>query len=323
MSRQADKLSMAVRSNRAFLNRLNSVQRVDNVRSSLVGAPPPILKAGELQATPPLAERGVSVEWLQAFYVHCKQHFRTNPDFTTRDVVECVVFPVTLPQRVPYVCVPGVAVGKPECMVTHAWDRPFKELVYCLRKRFQRDPSRTAWIDIFAVPQHGMMGGAAGEDDDEGEIETFSLGGQSSGFGEEEAGDAEALERQLLRNPTMMPGHVIKHTEWTLAVMDREAYLLGRTWGLMELHSATAAGKLELAPYLLDRSCAPALVRGLRGLDLATSKGTSAAHREEMLELLELRAGSISAFNKQLRDDLLKVLPCRVVSCASKSLCVC
>eukprot|EP00873_Tetraselmis_striata_P010872 jgi/Tetstr1/431136/TSEL_020850.t1 len=320
-SRSAEKLNMHVKTAGAFLGRLQSVKRMSSVNDGLGGAPPPILKAAELQEVPPMAGRGVTIAWLNSFYGHCRDRFKANADFTTRDVAECVVFPVTVSQRVPYVAVPGVAVAPPECYVIHAWDRPFKELVYCLRKRFQRDPSRAVWLDLFAVPQHRTMagdGGPGGQNDDD-EDETFSMGGQTSEFSD--ADDAAldntehrraARDRQLERNPTQIVGHVIKATEYAMAVVDSDFSVASRSWGLLELHTAASESKLELAPHLLDRSAAPSLIAALRGLSLAQSSATHAGHREEILDLLELRAGPEAKFAEALRAELLALTPVMV-----------
>ena len=91
--------------------------------------------------------RGIEVQWLMDFYserVAC-----LDPEMTTEQVVETIIKPDTAAQGCSYVEVPGVVCAAPQHFVSHAWSRPFHELVECLRRRFASNMSTIVWIDLF------------------------------------------------------------------------------------------------------------------------------------------------------------------------------
>jgi hypothetical protein len=120
------------------------------------------LSVEDLQPERRLHKRGVTTRWLIQFFYYACQHF---PDlsFTTRDVAEKLIAPATASLGCSYDRLPGVAAAAPMAMVSHAWDRPFRDLVLAVKTHFREDEQHTGlWVDLFSLPVGGAgeMGGA-------------------------------------------------------------------------------------------------------------------------------------------------------------------
>lgn len=120
-----------------------------------------LLRQGKVRvkdATIPVFQRGVRLEWLTKFGAAINPDFYSGSDLTTRDVIERVVIPLTKPQCLPlFSYVPDEFRGRPRHFLSHAWNdyflRPFGfGLISILDYRFR--PDDCVWIDFVCHNQH-------------------------------------------------------------------------------------------------------------------------------------------------------------------------
>uniref|UniRef100_A0A061RJK0 Atp-dependent transcriptional regulator n=1 Tax=Tetraselmis sp. GSL018 TaxID=582737 RepID=A0A061RJK0_9CHLO len=191
---------------------------------------------------------------------------------TTEEVVERVIKADTAAQCCAYVDLPGVATAPPQHFVSHAWSRPFKELVQCLKWRFSGREDAVVWLDIFAFNQH---------------VDTDVM-----------AENLATLEA------------TVRETVSTLAILDGSGTCFTRIWCLLEQFTAVTAGglldgstgKLEILAYLLD-SLGGAVSKVLSSIDVRAAGARYAADRDRILGQISDTYGA-EKFNATLRTGL-------------------
>lgn len=109
-------------------------------------------------------EHGVRLRWLEQQAAQWEAQLGSN--FTTNELVERVVVPATKADapgcsgavRRYVELLPRGVVARPALFISHAWSRPFCELVANLRAHVDAAPGRdddpAVWLDMFAVCQH-------------------------------------------------------------------------------------------------------------------------------------------------------------------------
>eukprot|EP00854_Cymbomonas_tetramitiformis_P019290 gene19290-23059_t len=118
---------------------------------------------------------GVSVAFLQRFERRLRDRF-PGRSLSTKEVVEELVIPDTRvsgeggDEGVRYIDLPEMQrngqVGRPMYFASHMWGGAFTKLVARVVETLEdADPELVyVWVDIFAISQHGGMGGAMGAD---------------------------------------------------------------------------------------------------------------------------------------------------------------
>uniref|UniRef100_A0A061SGR3 Tfp pilus assembly protein n=1 Tax=Tetraselmis sp. GSL018 TaxID=582737 RepID=A0A061SGR3_9CHLO len=215
-----------------LLSRAKTEMRMSSSSFASGGAPP--------------AGSGVSVRWLIRFFQQLKASGPDWQSMTARDIAERVVAPATAGSRArSFLQAKGAHGTPPQFVLCHSWDRPFSEVVDCLRRRFEFCEGTVVWLGLLSL---GLAAGDA------------------------EANLAAAWEQA-------------ERTEGTLVVVDPAGACFRDPRCLFQVGAAAAArdSRVEMLPYLLDVGDSPALAGAVAGARIADAAFESAAEREAML----------------------------------------
>ena len=220
-----------------------------------------------------LRKRGVTVRWLLKFLEEIKTEFPGDDEFTTYDLVDCIVVPFGIEHGgMPFALTPGVEARTAECFITHSWELPFRDLVSSIKRHIGSKSAGTAvWIDIFALPP--------------------------SCLSKTPSRDLPLVSAARLE--------VVRSLESTLVIMDKQAEVLRQSWCQLEAYTAANTRSLYVAPYVLGRNCAKSISSALKAVDIEQSLALSKAAHSIALQ----HAGDPQRFNKDLKQHILDALP--------------
>ena len=203
-----------------------------------------------------------------------------KPYCTTRELVEGVLKPHASDPAMSHCALvpPGHQQQDAEYYVCHAWDRPFRDLVECLRMHFPGvKKGVTVWIDLFCLDQ-----------------------------GSSELAKGQEPSLQLLSAVQSM-------SKSTLLILDPEGLCFKRLWCLHEQNTAAAASSgflssLEVLPHLLGKADFANVAEALCSLDASAAQTSLAEDKAAILKRISTVTGGISKFNASLKQALVGLL---------------
>mmetsp|Transcript_12004 Transcript_12004/g.33755 ORF Transcript_12004/g.33755 Transcript_12004/m.33755 type:complete len:890 (+) Transcript_12004:158-2827(+) len=249
------------------------------MHDSAGGSPPPY-NVESIQEEPREVQlRGVTVAWVLRFHAWAQAAFPENPSgFTTKEVVDTVVLRDTAKHHCSMVRLAGVDVRPARFFLSHAWVRPFSELVRCLATRFRgQEETTSVWLDFCALNQNQAW-----------------------------AGDDLMIDLEHLEA-------TVGSMERTLLVVDPNGTCFTRAWCLLEMHTAVLggrgdgckdkAGRLEMLPYALvsGTSNAAALSDVMFGVEVSSAQAFIPTDRERILASIDREFG-FQSFNLTLKE---------------------